>query len=78
MARPFSIEAASSRFNLPPVTRDQVRALMLDLDLNAVDVVVRAVSELFRRELGATSERDVYAELDELKAALVALANEAE
>jgi len=68
----FTVEAASSRFNLPKQTREQIRALILDLDMDATDVIVRAVAELWQREIGEP-ERDVLAELDDLRARLDAL-----
>lgn len=67
MARHFSVEAASSRFNLPKLTREQIQALILDLDLDARDVVILAVAQLWQREIGEP-ERDVLAELDAIKA----------
>lgn len=69
----FKIEAASSRFNLPKPTREQIKDLILDLDLDATDVVIRAIAELWQREIGEP-ERDLAAELDELKAKIDALA----
>jgi len=72
MAKPFSVETEESRFRLPPLTRQQIKALISDLDMDARDVVIRAVDELWQREIG-TPERDVLAELDELKAAVAAL-----
>ncbi len=72
MARAFSVEAARSTFELPPLTRQQIQALMLDLDLDARDVVIRAVSDLWRREIGEP-DRDLAQELDELRARMDAL-----
>ena len=63
----FSLEAERSTFRLPRITREQVRALMRDLDMDAVKVVERAVWELWQREIG-DAPRDVLAELDEVKA----------
>ena len=48
---------------------EQVKGLILDLDLDLEDVVYRAVAELWQRELGEV-ERDVFAELDAIKARL--------
>jgi hypothetical protein len=69
MARAFDVNAARSTFNLPPLTRQQIQALMLDLDVDARDVIIMAVAQLWQREIG-TPERDVYAELDAIKAKL--------
>ena len=53
-------------YRLPAQTIDQIKALQLDLDQSATDVVIIAIRELWDREIGPASERDVYAELDEL------------
>lgn len=73
MAKPFNVDAARSSFELPPLTRQQIKALILDLDLDAREVVIRAVAELWQREIGEP-DRDVFAELDELKRRLDKLA----
>lgn len=75
MPRPFNIEARVSSFELPALTKKQIRALILDLDLDARNVVIRAVAELWQREIGE-QERDIYAELDELRRRLDELAKE--
>lgn len=72
MARPFNPDAARSTFELPPLTRQQIQALILDLDLDARNVIIRAVQELWQREVGEP-ERDLATEIDELKARLDAL-----
>lgn len=72
MARPFSVDAARNSFELPPLTRQQIQALILDLDLDAREVVIVAIQQLWQREIGEP-ERDVLAELDELKTRLTAL-----
>lgn len=41
-------------------------ALILDLDMDAPDIVKMAVAQLAQREIGE-GDRDIYAELDELK-----------
>ena len=69
MAREFSTEARVSSFELPALTKQQVKALILDLDLDAREVIIRAVAELWQRELGEV-DRDVLAELDALKGRL--------
>lgn len=97
MPREFSTEARVSSFELPALTKQQIkeqieeqqcdareviiravqllhrlrqmehmRGLILDLDLPLEEVVYRAVLELWQREIGEP-ERDVLAELDELK-----------
>lgn len=68
MAKPFNVETDESRFRLPLETRTQIKALMGDLDQDARSVVIIAVAELYRREV--KNERDVFAELDEIKAKL--------
>ena len=72
VAKPFSVETEESRFRLPLLTRQQIKALSLDLDLDARTVIIVAVAALWQRERGEP-ERDILAELDELKAALAAL-----
>jgi len=67
MARAFSVDAARNSFELPPLTRQQIQSLMLNLDLDAREVIIRAVAELWQREVGGP-ERDVWAEIDEIKA----------
>lgn len=57
------------RFDLPQITRQQIQALILDLDLDARNVVIRAVAELWQREIGE-APRDLAAEIDELRARL--------
>lgn len=74
MAKPFSVETEDTRFRLPLHTRQQIKALMSDLDLDARSVVINAIAELYQREI--ENERDVFAELDELKAAIAALKKE--
>ncbi len=56
MAKEFSVDTEQSRFNLPRKTREQIKALILDLDMNATDVVIRAVAELYQREIGGNDE----------------------
>lgn len=72
MAKSFSVETEENRFRFHQRTRDQIKALMLDLDVSATDVVERAVDELWQREMGPT-ERDVLAELDALQQRVAAL-----
>lgn len=69
MARPFNAEAPRSSFELPALTRQQIKDLLLDLDLDAREVVIRAVAELWQREVGEPP-RDLAAEIDEIKAIL--------
>lgn len=47
-------------------TDEKIGALLLDLDLERRDVLTVAVAELWQREIGEP-DRDVLAELDELK-----------
>ena len=62
-----AIAEALRRADLPPETQAQLRALSLDLDMDTRDVLMMAVAQLYQRELG-TPERDVFAELDAIKA----------
>lgn len=66
MPRVFNAGAARSTFELPPLTRQQIKDLILDLDLDAREVIIRAVAELWQREIGEP-DRDVLAELDEVR-----------
>lgn len=68
MAKPFNVETEESRFRPPLLTRQQIAALMSDLDRDARSVVIVAVDELWQR--GVENERDVFAELDAIKAKL--------
>lgn len=54
MARAFDVGARVSSFELPALTKRQIKALILDLDLDARSVVIRAVAELWQHEIGAT------------------------
>jgi len=71
MARAFNVGAARSSFELPARTLIQIEALMHDLDQSARDVVIQAVALLWQREIGEP-DRDLSAEIDEMKA-IVAL-----
>lgn len=66
MPRAFNADAARSTFELPPLTRQQIKGLILDLDLDAREVIIRAVAELWQRELGEV-DRDLAREMDEIK-----------
>jgi len=72
MPRAFNPEAERNVFALPPLTRQQIRGLMSDLACDAREVIIRAVAELWQREIGEP-DRDVLAELDELKQRIAAL-----
>ena len=63
----------AASFRLPQKTLDQIAALRMDLDLNATEVVVRAIQRLYDWEISPPSERDLYAELDEMNKRLSAL-----
>lgn len=69
MAKPFSVETEESRFRLPLLTRQQIKALTLDLNMDARSIVIVSIAELWQRECG-TPDRDIYAELDAIKAKL--------
>lgn len=72
MPKPFNVAAERNHFALPLLTRQQIKALILDLDLDAREVVIRAVAELWQREIGQP-DRNLAAEVDELRARLDAL-----
>lgn len=57
------------RFDLPNLTRHQIRVLTLDLDADPRDIIIRAVAELWQREIGE-APRDLAAEIDEITARL--------
>lgn len=63
MARKFEVGAASSRFNLSPKTREYIQALILDLDMDATQVVELAIAQLWQREIEG-DDRDWIADLD--------------
>lgn len=69
MARAFNPDAARSTFELPERTRREIQALILDLDCDARTVIIRAVAELWQREIGE-APRDLAAEIDEITARL--------
>ena len=73
MARAFNVDSARSTFELPELTRKQIQALILDLDLDARGVVITAIAQLWQREIGEP-DRDLAAEIDDLRARLDALA----
>lgn len=77
MPRPFNPNAERNQFALPERTREQIAALILDFDMDARDVVILAVAQLWQRELGEP-ERDVCAELDELRAEVARLKQQGE
>ena len=72
MPRQFSIEARVSSFELPALTKEQIVALILDLDLDAREVVIRAVAELWQREIGEP-DRDLAQEVDQIRERLAQL-----
>lgn len=66
MPKPFNVEARVSSFALPDLTKQQIAALMSDLDTDARSVIIMAVAQLWQREIGE-GDRDILAELDEVK-----------
>ena len=60
--------------DLPELTGQQIKALILDLDMDATGVVELAIAQLWQREIGEP-DRDVLAELDELRTRIEALGN---
>lgn len=75
MAKPFSVETEESRFRLPLHTRQQIKALCVELTLDAREVVINAIAA-YAKEIFDVPERDVFAEIDEIKAQLGALRKE--
>lgn len=72
MPAQFSVDAVRSTFELRTETKEQIKALMLDLDMDAKSVIEMAVATLHARELGEEA-RDWLEELDELKQRVAAL-----
>lgn len=72
MPKPFNVAAERTHFALSPLTRQQIQALILDLDLNAREVIDLAVAQLWQREIGEPG-RDLAAEIDALARRLAAL-----
>lgn len=66
MPATFNVDAARSTFQLPLLTREQIAALMSDLNTDARSIIIMAVAQLWQREIGEP-DRDVLAELDELR-----------
>lgn len=52
---------------LPDLTRQQIQGLIIDLDLDARSVIIRAVHDLWQREIGEGA-RDLAAEIDQIRA----------
>jgi len=72
MSRAFNADSARSTFELPTETRQQIKALILDLDMDARSVVITAIAQLWQREIGEP-DRDFGAEIDDLRARLDAM-----
>lgn len=66
--KPFDVATKEQRFVLPDLTKQQIKALIADLNQDARSVIIIAVAELYGREI--ENERDVFAELDEIRATL--------
>lgn len=66
MPRRFNPNSERNALKLPDSTKDEVSALILDLDLDFRSVVIRAIHELWQRESGGM-DRDVLQEIDELR-----------
>jgi hypothetical protein len=56
VARAFDEAAERTTLRLPLLTKQQITALMLDLDLDLTETVVRAVSDLWQREIGTAED----------------------
>lgn len=69
MPATFNVKASRTTLDLPEATRVQLAELMSDNDESLKDCIIICVSERWQRECG-TPERDIYAELDEIKAKL--------
>lgn len=66
MARAFNADAPRNSFELSPLTRQQIKGLMSDLDTDARSVIIMAVAQLWHREIGEPP-RDLAAEIDQIK-----------
>lgn len=65
MARAFNVEATRNTFELPDLTRHQIKALMSNLDQDARSIIIIAINELWQHECG-TPERDLVADVDRI------------
>lgn len=72
MPAQFSVDAVRSTFELRTETKEQIKALMNDLDMDAKSVLELAIAQLHARELGEP-ERDWLEELGDLKRRVAAL-----
>lgn len=72
MPSEFSTDAARTTFQLPALTKQQIKALTDDLDTSAREVIIRAVAGLWQREIGEP-DRDLATEVDEIKQRLDAI-----
>ena len=72
MPAAFSTESKRTTLALAQRTKEQIKALILDLDMDATQVVELAIAQLWQREIGEP-DRDFGAELDELKALVAAI-----
>ena len=77
MPAAFSTESKRTTLALSQQTKERVKALILDLDMDATQVIELAVAQLWQRKIGEP-DRDFGAELDELKALVAAIAPQKE
>lgn len=69
MPAKWSVETERTSVDLPLVSRQQIAELMSDNDETLRDCLIICIAERWQREIG-TPDRDVFAELDEIKAKL--------
>lgn len=69
MPAEFNVHARRTTLDLPEATRRQLLELMNDNEESLKDCIIICVAERWQRECG-TPERDVFAELDAIKAKL--------
>lgn len=73
MARAFNVESERSSLSLQPITRQRIVDLARHFDeASASAVVDMAIAQLWQREMGAP-ERDLAAEVDDLRQRIAAL-----
>lgn len=65
MAKPFDVATEAPRFALPLHTREQIAALMVELTLDAREVVVNAVAAYAKKTFDEP-EQDVVADVDRI------------
>lgn len=71
MAKPFNATVAGRvNVDLPLTTKQQIKALMVDTNQDARDIIIQAIAAMWHEHHSDPPQRDVFAELDALKAAV--------